>query len=127
MPLACLPPRDLAETWAEIDALTFTPAGSDAEMTRKQSLLVDQTDGIPILHRGHRASGGDHGGGGGLDDRTKIAEIIPEIGEIAFAAATVRQGMDITTDVRFSEDDPAPRADIRSYSAAAIPLPKPEG
>ncbi|MEL6210415.1 MAG: serine hydrolase, partial [Pseudomonadota bacterium] len=64
---------------------------------------------------------------GTLDDTALVSEIIPEIGGSAFATATVRQVMDMTTGVRFSEDYSDPEADIWRYSAAASPLPKPEG
>jgi hypothetical protein len=64
---------------------------------------------------------------GALDHTALIADIIPEIGDSAFADATVRQVMDMTTGVRFSEDYADADADIWRYSAAASPLPKPEG
>jgi CubicO group peptidase (beta-lactamase class C family) len=50
-----------------------------------------------------------------------------EIGDSAFANATVREVMDMTTGVQYSEDYSDPDADIWLYSAAASPLPKPEG
>ncbi|MDZ7709503.1 MAG: serine hydrolase [Roseovarius sp.] len=64
---------------------------------------------------------------GTLDDTLRVADVIPEIGQSAFASATVRQVMDMTTGVRYSEDYSDPNADIWLYSAAASPLPKPEG
>ena len=41
---------------------------------------------------------------GELDDTLLVRDIVPEIGDSAFATATVRQVMDMTTGVRFSED-----------------------
>jgi hypothetical protein len=64
---------------------------------------------------------------GALDDTALVRDIIPEIGDSAFATATVRQVMDMTTGVQYSEDYSDPNADIWRYSAAASPLPKPEG
>jgi CubicO group peptidase (beta-lactamase class C family) len=62
---------------------------------------------------------------GGLDDSLTVKDIIPEIGQSAFATATVREVMDMTTGVQYSEDYSDPEADIWVYSRAASPLPKP--
>ena len=64
---------------------------------------------------------------GVLDERLRVRDVIPEIGDSAFATATVRQVMDMTTGVQYSENYSDPNADIWVYSAAASPLPKPEG
>lgn len=37
---------------AEIDAVTFTPLGSDKAMSWKESLAANYTDGIVVLHKG---------------------------------------------------------------------------
>jgi CubicO group peptidase (beta-lactamase class C family) len=62
---------------------------------------------------------------GALDDTLLVRDVIPEIGNSAFATATIRQVMDMTTGVKYSEDYADPQADIWLYSAAASPLPKP--
>ena len=64
---------------------------------------------------------------GTLDDTKLVRDVIPEIGDSAFATATVRQVMDMTTGVKYSENYSDPNADIWLYSKAASPLPKPEG
>lgn len=136
-----------------IDALTFTPLGSDRQMTWRQSLAANYTDGVLILHGGkvvyERYFGcldeaGKHGAmsmtksltgllgeilvaEGVLDDGALVAKIIPELAESGFGDATVRQVMDMTTALSFSEDYADPNADIWAYSVAASPLPKPEG
>ena len=136
-----------------IDALTFTPMNSDSPMTWEESLYTNYTDGMLILHKGEvvyeRYFGclkedGKHAimsmtksitgllgqilvSEGVLDDSLLVRDIIPEIGESAFASATVRQVMDMTTGVKYSEDYSDPNADIWIYSAAASPLPKAEG
>lgn len=146
------PPR-FADLRQEIDALSFTPLNSDTAMTWEQSLYANYTDGILILHEGEvvyeRYFGcldetGKHAAmsmtksvtgllgeilvaEGKLDDTLLVRDIIPEIGDSAFATATVRQVMDMTTGVKYSEDYSDPNADIWQYSAAASPLPKPEG
>jgi CubicO group peptidase (beta-lactamase class C family) len=136
---------------AEIDALTFMPIGGDTAMTWVESLDANYTDGMLILHRGEIVyeryfgcldEAGKHAAmsmtksvtgllaeilvvEGALDDTALVRDIIPEIGDSAFATATVRQVMDMTTGVRYSEDYSDPNADIWLYSAAASPLPKP--
>jgi len=153
VPLQYPPARELAETGRAIDALTFTPLGGGKPMTWEESLYANYTDGMLILHKGRvvyeRYFGclGDAGkhaamsmtksltgllaeilvAEGKLDESARVSEIIPEIGSSAFATATVRQVMDMTTGIRYSEDYADPNADVWLYSAAASPLPKPEG
>jgi CubicO group peptidase (beta-lactamase class C family) len=138
---------------AAIDALTFAVPGGGERMTFKDSLSANYTDGMLILHRGRivyeRYSGcldefGQHAAmsmtksltgllaeilvaEGALDDSLPVSRIIPELGSSAFGDATVRQVMDMTTGIAFSEDYSDPNADIWAYSAAASPLPKPPG
>lgn len=151
-PLTYPSPSDFADMRAEIDAITFTPQNSDEEMTWEESLYANYTDGMLILHKGEvvyeRYFGcleedGKHAimsmtksftgllaeimvVEGALDDTALVRDIIPEIGDSAFATATVRQVMDMTTGVKYSEDYSDPNADIWLYSRAASPLPKPE-
>jgi CubicO group peptidase (beta-lactamase class C family) len=142
---------DLDET--AIDALSFKPLGGEKAMTWKESLSANYTDGMLILHKGmivyERYFGclgeaGKHGAmsmtksltgllaeilvaEGELDDTALVSSIIPELGDSAFGNATVRQVMDMTTGLAYSEDYSDPNADIWKYSAAASPLPKPPG
>jgi len=142
---------DLDET--AIDALSFQPMGADEAMTWRESLAANYTDGMLILHRGkivyERYLGclderGKHGAmsmtksltgllaeilvaEGALDDTALVSSIVPELGDSAFGSATVRQVMDMTTGLAYSEDYSDPNADIWQYSAAASPLPKPTG
>jgi CubicO group peptidase (beta-lactamase class C family) len=153
VPLDYLPPSEFADMRQEIDALTFKPMNSAQDMTWEQSLYANYTDGILIIHEGRvvyeRYFGcleedGKHAimsmtksitgllgeilvAEGVLDDTLLVRDVIPEIGDSAFATATVRQVMDMTTGVQYSEDYSDPNADIWLYSAAASPLPKPEG
>ena len=147
-----LPPAEFADERQAIDALTFKPMDSAEEMSWEESLYANYTDGILIIHRGRvvyeryfgcLSEDGKHAAmsmtksvtgllaeimvsEGTLDDTALVRELIPEIGESAFATATVRQVMDMTTGVRYSEDYSDPKADIWLYSAAASPLPKPK-
>ena len=136
---------------AAIDALTFKPIGSRDTMTWKDSLAANYTDGVLIVHKGkivyERYSGcldetGKHGAmsmtksltgllaemlvtEGKLDDGALVSTVIPELADSAFGNATVRQVMDMTTGLAYSEDYSDPEADIWIYSRAASPLPKP--
>ncbi len=151
VPLSYPKPVELAELREQIDGVTFTPMNSDEEMTWEDSLFANYTDGMLIMHKGQvvyeRYFGclkedGKHAimsmtksftgllaeimvVEGTLDDTKLVRDIIPEIGDSAFASATVRQVMDMTTGVKYSEDYSDPNADIWLYSAAASPLPKP--
>ncbi|WP_242521741.1 serine hydrolase [Motiliproteus sp. SC1-56] len=150
VPLEYLPPARFAEMARTIDALRFTPTNSSADMSWEESLYANYTDGMLILHDGkvvyERYFGclepdGKHAimsmtksvtgllgeilvQEGVLDDTLQVKDIIPEIGDSAFANATVRQVMDMTTGLKYSEDYSDPSADIWLYSAAASPLPK---
>ncbi len=152
VPLERLPALELEKERQAIDALTFMPIGGDQEMTWEDSLHANYTDGMLILHKGRIVyeryfgclnEAGKHAAmsmtksltgllaeilvvEGKLDDTALVSDIVPEIGKSAFASATVRQVMDMTTGIRYSEDYADPNADIWRYSAAASPLPKPE-
>ncbi|MHA7809820.1 MAG: serine hydrolase domain-containing protein [Marinobacter adhaerens] len=136
-----------------IDQLTFEPMGSRETMTWKESLAANYTDGMLIIHEGkivyERYFGcldevGKHGAmsmtksmtgllaeilvvEGKLDDSALVSSIVPELADSAFGNATVRQVMDMTTGLAYSEDYSNPKADIWIYARAASPLPKPEG
>lgn len=135
----------------DIDALTFVPLGREQPMTWAQSLQENYTDGIVILHRGElvyeRYFGvlkpdGQHGAMSvtktfvgtlaallvaeeTLDPGRKVADYVPELAQSAFGSATVRQLMDMTTAIRFSEDYADPKAEVWAHAAAGNPLPKP--
>ena len=136
-----------------IDALTFTPMGGGPAMTWAQALDANYTDGVVILHDGvvvyERYAGCLDDGGqhaamsvtksitgllgemlvaeGKLDETAKVGTLVPELAASAFGDATVRQVLDMTTGLRYSEDYSDPDADVWTYSAAGNPLPKPEG
>ena len=135
-----------------IDSLTFTPLNSDEEMTWADSLFKNYTDGILILHEGqivyekyfgclneyrqHAAMSMTKSLVGllaeilivekKLNENAVVSSIIPELETSAFGSATVRQVMDMTTALDYSEDYANPNADIWLYSKAASPLPKPK-
>lgn len=134
-----------------IDALTFVTLGGGTPMTWEESLQANYTDGIIILHQGRvvyeRYFGvlkpeGQHAAmsvtktftgtlaallvaEGELDPTRKVAEYVPELAVSAFGTATVRQLMDMTTGIHFSEDYADPKAEVWAHAAAGNPLPKP--
>lgn len=138
---------------AKIDNLSFTPMFSDQPMTWAASLKANYTDGVVILHKGKVVyekftgclnASGQHAvmsmtksltgllaqvliDEGKLDETAQVSTVVPELANSGFGDATVRQVMDMTTGVRFSENYADPNADIWIYSKAASPLPKPEG
>ena len=133
-----------------IDDVTFMPLRGEREMTWEESLSANYTDGILVLHQGRvvyeRYIGcleetGQHAAmsmtksftgtlaeilvaEGTLDDTALVREIIPELAVSAFGDATVRQVMDMTTAIEFSEDYGDPNAAIWVYNAAASPFPR---
>ncbi|MCX5578328.1 serine hydrolase domain-containing protein [Kaistia terrae] len=133
-----------------IDAVTFTPLGSDKTMSFAEAFDANYTDGIVVLHKGvlvyERYAGclndtGHHAAmsvtksltgllgemlvaEGTLDDKAKVATLVPELADSAFGDATVRQVLDMTTGLHYSEDYADPNADVWIYSAAGSPLPK---
>lgn len=136
----------------DIDGVRFTPLGSDRAMTWRESLDANYTDGIVVLHRGRivyeRYFGvpkpeGQHGAmsvtksfvgtlaamlaaEGLLDPAERVDRYVPELAASAFGSATVRQVMDMTTGIKFSEDYADPSAEVWAHGAAGNPLPKPK-
>jgi len=141
-------PRALRD---DIDALRFTPLGDADSMTWAESLAANYTDGIVVLHRGRvvyeRYFGvlkedGQHGAmsvtksfvgtlgamlvaEGTLDADKQVDEYVPELAESGFGDATVRQVLDMTTAIQFSEDYTDPNAEVWAHARAGNPLPKP--
>jgi CubicO group peptidase (beta-lactamase class C family) len=137
---------------ADIDAVPFTPLGATAPMTWAQSLAATYTDGIVVMHRGRivyeRYFGvlkddGQHGAmsvtksvvgtlgamlvaEGTLDANKPVADYVPELAKSAFGNATVRQVLDMTTGLKFSEDYADPDAEVWAHAQAGNPLPKPQ-
>lgn len=136
----------------QIDSIAFRPLNATKDMTWEESLWQNYTDGILVLHRGSivyekyfgaLAADNKHAAmsvtksltgtlgavlvaEGKLDDNKRVAEYIPELKDSAFGDATVRQVLDMTTALQFSEEYANPKAEIWEYSGAGNPLPKPK-
>ncbi|HAD80437.1 MAG TPA: 6-aminohexanoate hydrolase [Flavobacteriaceae bacterium] len=134
-----------------IDKIAFTPLESKETMTWEASLQKNYTDGIIVLHKGtivyekyfgELNSQGRHAlmsvsktltgtlGGmlvaeGILDENKKCSDYIPELKTSAFGDATIRQVLDMTTALQYSEDYSDPNAEVWAFSAAGNPFPKP--
>ena len=136
----------------QINDITFKPRGADTTMTWEQSLWKNYTDGILIMHEGkimyERYFGclsemGKHAAmsvtksftgtlasilvaEGKLDPAASVSSIIPELKNSALGDATVRQVMNMTASLQYSEDYANPQAEIWVYAKASNPLPKPK-
>ncbi|SMC75369.1 hypothetical protein SAMN06295998_104276 [Primorskyibacter flagellatus] len=138
---------------AGLDAVEFTPLGGGDPMTWDAAFDANYTDGILVLHKGRivyeRYDGclNDdtlHGAmsvtksltglmaevlvaEGKLDETALLGDIIPQLEQSAFGDATVRQVLEMTTALDYSEDYSDPEAEVWTYAEAGSPLPKPEG
>lgn len=137
----------------DLDAVQFTPIGGTAPMTWAESLLANYTDGIVVLHRGQIVYERYLGAldadtahiaysvtksfvgtiaaclvyEGLLDEAATVAHYLPELASSAFGDATVRQVMDMTTGLQYSEVYTDPNAEIWSHARAGGLIPRPPG
>jgi len=137
----------------DLDAVTFTPLGGSATLTWAQSLAANYTDGIVVLHQGrivyeryfgalrpegqhiaHSVTKSFFGtiaaalvAEGRLDPDALVSRYVPELQGSAFGDATVRQVMDMTTALDYSEAYADPKAQVWDFARAGGILPKPEG
>jgi len=135
----------------DLDAVSFMPIGGSQSMTWSQSLSANYTDGIVILHKGNIVYERYMGAldadtphiafsvtksfigtiaaclvhEGLLDEAERVAHYVPELAMSAFGDATVRQVMDMTTAMRYSEVYTDPNAEIWAHARAGGLLPKP--
>ncbi|SHM18960.1 serine hydrolase domain-containing protein [Vreelandella subglaciescola] len=135
-----------------IGDVTFQPTGSDDRMTFDEAFDVNHSDGVLVMHHGEvvyeRYAGcldenTLHGvmsvtksitglvgetlvAEGTLDDQALVRDVIPELADSAFGDARVREVMDMTTALDYSEDYSDPDADVWTYAKAGSPLPPPD-
>lgn len=127
-----------------IDKVTFVPTGKTEPITWRESLELNYTDGILILHRGrvvyeryfgrmtpesvHALMSVTKSFTGTLaailvaedklDPRMRVDYYLPELAGSGFGDATVRQVMDMTTAIAYSEEYTDPNAEVWAFSAA---------
>jgi hypothetical protein len=137
----------------DIDAVRFTPLGGGAPMTWEQSLGVNYTDAILVLHRGRIVYERYFGvmtphtphmlmsvtksfvgllaailvEEGALDPAAPVAKYVPELAQSGFGDATVRQVMDMTTGLHYSEDYSDPNAEVWQHMRAGGLFVRPPG
>jgi CubicO group peptidase (beta-lactamase class C family) len=137
----------------EIDKVEFTTWDENNPMTWAESLMKNYTDGIIILYKGKvvyekyfadltetrvhavmsltKSFTGTLASilvaEGQIDENKLVKAYVPELAKSAFGDATVRQVMDMTTALKYSENYADPNAEVWAFSAAGNPLPKPEG
>jgi hypothetical protein len=137
----------------DIDTVSFVPMGATAPMTWRESLAVNYTDGIVVLHRGRIVYERYFGAltaerphiafsvtksffgtlaamlvdEGRLDPAAPVAKYIPELAASGFGDATVQQVLDMTTGLDYSEDYGDPKSKFLAYARAVGFLPRPPG
>jgi CubicO group peptidase (beta-lactamase class C family) len=115
---------------SDIDAVTFRPLGRTGSMTWSESLAANYTDGILIRHRGEIVYERYFGvltadrphlafsvtksfvatvaasliAEGMLDDQAPVVSYLPELRSSAIGGATIRQLLDMTTGLAYTED-----------------------
>jgi CubicO group peptidase (beta-lactamase class C family) len=138
---------------SDIDGLTFLPLGGTTPMTWRESLAANYTDGIVVLHKGRivyeRYFGvlkpdGQHiamsvtksffgtigamlVADGTLDENARVTHYVPELKDSAFGDATVRQLLDMTTGLRYSENYADPSAEVWNHVRSGNVMPRPPG
>lgn len=137
----------------DLDAVTFTPIGGAEPMRWDASLKANFTDAILIMHKGRIVYERYFGvtspqsrhiafsvtksyvgtlaemlvAEGRLDETRPVAHYLPELAASGFGDATVRQIMDMTDEVAFSEDYTDPNSGIGAFSLALGLVPRPAG
>ena len=135
----------------DIDAVTFQPIGQSATMTWAQSLSANYTDGILILHRGRIVYERYFGvltadrqhiaysvtksfvatlaamliADGTLEERRTVGSYVPELQATGMGDATIRQLMDMTTGLDYTEDYNDPKSPVWEMSRAGGFLARP--
>jgi len=128
----------------DIDRVTFRPLGDSSSMTWAESLDASYTDGVVVLHRGAIVYERYFGvlaperqhiifsvtksfvatlaalliAEGAIDEGKTVGEYIPELAPTGIGDATVRQLLDMTTGLTYTEDYTDPRSSVRDLSNA---------
>lgn len=137
----------------DLDAVTFTPLGGDKPMTWGEAMQANYTDGLIVMHRGkivyERYAGALKPEGkhiahsvtksfvgtiaamliaeGKLDPDANVVRYLPELKDSAFADATVRQVLDMTTGLAYTENYSDPKSEAWDFVRAVGTLPRPAG
>ena len=136
-------PVKLPRAPKDLDGVAFTDMNG-ASRTWKEMLALTYTDGVVVMHKGKIVyekyvgaldTNGQHIAmsvtksfvgtlasmlvhEGKLDANAQVIKYLPELKDTAYGDATVRQVMDMTIGVRYSENYADPKAEIWAYAAA---------
>jgi CubicO group peptidase (beta-lactamase class C family) len=142
-PVAALPRAERDLTQVKFTTLDEKP------MSFGEALPLTYTDGILVLHKGRVVFEKYFGEGaaarphiafsvtksfvgtlaavlaaeGKLDPQAQVTTYVPELKDGAYGAATVRQVMDMTIGVKFSENYADPKAEVFDYARAGGMMP----
>ncbi|WP_104654809.1 serine hydrolase domain-containing protein [Ralstonia insidiosa] len=146
------PVSKLPRAERDINGVLFTdPEG--VRRTFAEALKLTYTDGILVMHKGKVVYERYFGAldahtqhiamsvtksfvgtlaamlvaDGKLDPAAPVTQYVPELKDSAYSDATVRQVMDMTIGVRYSENYADPNADVWAYARAGGMLPRPAG
>ena len=137
----------------DLDAVTFIPLGRVQPMTWAAAVEAVYADAVLILHKGrivheryygvmnpdqpHIAMSVTKSFIGTLtemliaerliDEGAQVSRYIPELAASGFGDATVRQLLDMTTGISYSEDYTDPNADVAKFGVVAGMRPVPPG
>jgi CubicO group peptidase (beta-lactamase class C family) len=137
----------------ELDDVRFMPIGREEPRTWAESLLANYTDGIVVLHRGtvvyeryfgvltahlpHIAYSVTKSfvstlaatlmKESVLEEDAPVASYVPEMAGTGFADATIRQLLDMTTGIQYTEDYADEASSIWALSRAGGFRPRPPG
>ncbi len=135
----------------DIDAVSYQTLDDGRSLTWEQAARANFTDAVLVLHRGTIVYERHFGvtradtahiafsvtksfvgtiaemliAEGRLDPAAPVVELIPELAGSGFADATVRQVMDMTTALDFSEEYTDPSSGIGAFSLALGLTPRP--
>ena len=139
-PVTVLPRADRDD----IDGVRFTPLGGSDTMSWAESLGANYTDGIVVLYRGRIVHERYFGAldaqrahiawsvtksffgliaatlivEGRLDPQALVSAYVPELNGSGLGSATLRQVLDMTTSIHYSEDYTDPEAGVWQHGRA---------
>jgi CubicO group peptidase (beta-lactamase class C family) len=137
----------------DLDAVRFEPLGGGPAMTWSESLHANFTDGILVLHRGRVVFERYFGvldrftphiafsvtksfvatvaatlaHEGVIDAHAPVPTYVPELGGGGYGDATIRQLLDMTTGMRYTEDYTDEQSSVWQFSRAGGFRPRPPG
>ena len=137
----------------DMDQVRFTPLGATQQMTWRESLDANYTDGIVVLHRGRIVYERYFGAlepqrhhiafsvtksffgvifatlaaEGKIDRNARVARYLPELKNSGFGDATVAQVADMTSGLQYVEDYADPKSNWHDYKLATLFFPRPAG